>query len=206
MKKKFVVGIVVSSIGLLLGGLIYVGISSFPELLENEKAANNEEGHIKPVIKQTITIEESVNEEPSAIVIDNGTNYIPSTIESSPVLFLDAPKIIKETNASSKSIDKGHKDFSLVTDFIEGSASNSYTFETNNTGTQKVTCTSEHFSYSEETLKESAVLKTNAKKAKMKKNQSVRSNEALVETSLLVVGVVDIISMILINRKKHLLR
>ena len=41
MKKKIIVPIVLSSVALLLGGLIYLGISSFPELLESEKSINS---------------------------------------------------------------------------------------------------------------------------------------------------------------------
>ncbi|MBP5574846.1 MAG: hypothetical protein J6X50_03800, partial [Bacilli bacterium] len=59
-------------------------------------------------------------------------------------------------------------------------------------------------SYADVEKEDNKVAKVN--KARVNKNRALRSNEAVVETSLLVIGAVDVLSMILIKRKRHLLR
>ena len=213
MKKKILVPIVLSSIGLLIGGLIYLGISSFPELLESEKSIKPVDNKAVPFVDDTIVVEgdKLVQEEP-VIVSSSGvggyvTDYIPSSVNSADIQYVDAPSTVKETKSSPKFINLEHVEFSFVEDkpiAIENNfepAIDNFVIESHETS-------HEHLSYSsEESLVEEAPLKVKkAKSTKATKNQKIRSNEALVETSLIVIGAVDVFSMILIHRRKHLFR
>ena len=100
MKKKILVPIVLSSIGLLIGGLIYLGISSFPELLESEKTVKPVNNAV-PFVDDTIVVEgdKLFQEEPS--IVSNGgvggyvSDYIPSSVNSADIQYVDAPSTVK---------------------------------------------------------------------------------------------------------------
>ena len=213
MKKKIIVPIVLSSIGLLIGGLVYLGISSFPELLESEKSAKPVNNKVVPFVDDTVVVEsDKLFQEEPTIVSEGGvggyvTEYIPSSLNNADVQYVDAPATTKETKSSPKFINISHVEFSFIEDeaiTVENhfeTAVDSFVVETNETS-------HEHLDYvSQENVVEETPLKVKkVKSVKATKNQKIRSNEALVETSLIVIGVVDIFSMILIHRRKHLFR
>ena len=213
MKKKILVPIVLSSIGLLIGGLIYLGISSFPELLESEKSIKPVDNKAVPFVDDTIIVEgdKLVQEEP-VIVSSSGvggyiSEYIPSSVNSADIQYVDAPSTVKETKSTPKFINLEHVEFSFAEDkpiAIE----NNFEPAIDNIVIESHETSHEHLSYSsEESFVEEAPLKVKkAKNTKANKNQQIRSNEALVETSLIVIGAVDVFSMILIHRRKHLFR
>ena len=213
MKKKIIVPIVLSSIGLLIGGLIYLGISSFPELLESEKSVKPVNNEAVPFVDDTIIVEgDKLFQEEPTIVSEGGvggfvTDYIPSSVNSADIQYIDAPAPTKETKSSPRFTNISHVEFSFIEDeqiSIENhfeAAIDTFVVESNESS-------HEHFYYaSQDNAVEEAPLKVKkAKSVKTNKNQKIRSNEALVETSLLVIGAVDVFSMILIHRKKHLFR
>ena len=218
MKKKVIVPIVLSSIGLLLGGLIYLGISSFPELLESEKSIKAKETNAPIFVDDTVIVEEDkmfapevINTVPSA---NGASEYVPSS-NGGDVTYIDAPSTSSESKASVETGKKSFKEVVLVEHnplikFESGvDDCGGFVITPIETSIEQPVVSDEHISYScyveknDESVHQE-VIKT--KKARVNKNKSVRSNEALIETTLLVIGAVDIFSMILIHRRKHLFR
>lgn len=207
MKKKVIIPIVVGSICLLFGGLIYLGVSAFPELLLSEEQLKAQEVERTAFINRAV-----VNEEPSegAVVIfsdaasDVVDNYIPSVAYEAEASYTVA-KVETSNTASSKKIDffESHPLFHEESN-LESLANGALIFEQK----EEPVIITEHINHSyTESIEGNVrqeVIKT--KKARVSKNKSTRSNEAIVEASLLVIGAVDVLSMILIKRKKHLFR
>ena len=206
MKKKVIIPIVVGSISLLFGGLIYLGISAFPELLLSEEQLKAQEVERTAFINRAV-----VNEEPSegAVVIfsdaasDVVDNYIPSVAYEAEASYTVAK--VETSNTSSKKIDffESHPLFHEESN-LESLANGALIVEQK----EEPVIITEHINHSyTESIEGNVrqeVIKT--KKARVSKNKSTRSNEAIVEASLLVIGAVDVLSMILIKRKKHLFR
>ena len=206
MKKKVIIPIVVGSISLLFGGLIYLGISAFPELLLSEEQLKAQEAERVAFINRAV-----VNEEPSegAVVIFSDTasdvvdNYIPSVAYEAEASYTVAK--VETSNTASKKIDffESHPLFHEESN-LESLANGALIVEQK----EEPVIITEHINHSYTESVEGnvhqEVIKT--KKARVSKNKSTRSNEAIVEASLLVIGAVDVLSMILIKRKKHLFR
>ena len=206
MKKKVIIPIVVGSISLLFGGLIYLGISAFPELLLSEEQLKAQEAERTAFINRAV-----VNEEPSegAVVIfsdaasDVVDNYIPSVAYEAEASYTVAK--VETSNTASKKIDffESHPLFHEESN-LESLANGALIVEQK----EEPVIITEHINHSyTESIEGNVrqeVIKT--KKARVSKNKSTRSNEAIVEASLLVIGAVDVLSMILIKRKKHLFR
>lgn len=206
MKKKVIIPIVVGSISLLFGGLIYLGISAFPELLLSEEQLKAQEVERTAFINRAV-----VNEEPSegAVVIfsdaasDVVDNYIPSVAYEAEASYTVAK--VETSNTASKKIDffESHPLFHEESN-LESLANGALIVEQK----EEPVIITEHINHSyTESIEGNVrqeVIKT--KKARVSKNKSTRSNEAIVEASLLVIGAVDVLSMILIKRKKHLFR
>lgn len=206
MKKKVIFPIVVGSISLLFGGLIYLGISAFPELLLSEEQLKAQEVERTAFINRAV-----VNEEPSegAVVIfsdaasDVVDNYIPSVAYEAEASYTVAK--VETSNTASKKIDffESHPLFHEESN-LESLANGALIVEQK----EEPVIITEHINHSyTESIEGNVrqeVIKT--KKARVSKNKSTRSNEAIVEASLLVIGAVDVLSMILIKRKKHLFR
>ena len=206
MKKKVIVPIVVGSIGLLFGGLIYLGISAFPELLLSEEQLKAQEAEKAYFVNRAV-----INEEPSngpVILSDSGLGmgdiYVPSSlgedIEVASVAFKN--REIKLSVDLDRTLDA---DFSFV-EYKSVFEDETFTISVNHDVIETINY-DEHASYSsyaDVEKEDNKVTKVN--KARVNKNRALRSNEAVVETSLLVIGAVDVLSMILIKRKKHLLR
>ena len=202
-KKNFVPAILVGSIGLLLGGLIFLGVSAFPELLEEEKEVTEEKEHLY-VLKTDIAI----NTENGYVSKPGTTNNAAepaNSYDDLQIINISSVKVSNETKTAviSKSythddlfLNKPHKILEDIS--ISGAHTNAQKVEDN--------FVNEHISYSSYKESSHPVEQVKTKKAVVNKNRSTRSNEAVVETSLLVIGAVDVISMILIKRKKHLFR
>ena len=206
MKKKVIIPIVVGSISLLFGGLIYLGISAFPELLLSEEQLKAQEAERVAFINRAV-----VNEEPSegAVVIfsdaasDVVDNYIPSVAYEAEASYTVAK--VETSNTASKKIDffESHPLFHEESN-LESLANGALIVEQK----EEPVIITEHINHSytesiEGNVRQEAI---KTKKARVSKNKSTRSNEAIVEASLLVIGAVDVLSMILIKRKKHLFR
>ena len=216
MKKKIVPVIVATSICALLGGLIFLGVSAFPELLEEEELEENKEVKAIPNNKQALVFEQEITFAPA----NDEVEAAPSNYVSSPITSHDSELIVINVSPKSSKV-KNHSDFEIhsfkdsviskdISD-IHIIKSDSYFGDYENTkidtAVTEETISTEHFFYSSSESNETGhVIKNKAKKAKVNKTQSVRSNEAVVETSLIVIGAVDVFSMILIKRRKHLFR
>ena len=218
MKKKVIIPIVLSSVALLLGGLIYFGISSNPELLESEKSIKAKEADAPIFVDDTVVVEEDKLFAPKAIEVNpflgGGSNYVPSSIDGD-VTYIDAPSSF-ESKTSIEISKPSFKESTIleteplfhVESGIDTLAGN-FTIAEKETTVEQSAISEEHFSYSSftERVEEPAHKEiTKTKKARINKNKSIRSNEAVIETTLLVIGAVDIFSMILIHRRKHLFR
>ena len=216
MKKKVIVPIVLSSIGLLLGGLIYLGISSFPELLESEKSLPNKEANTPIFVDDTEVVDGDKLFAPNIAEaipsLNGGSEYVPNS--DSEVTYIDAPSY--EVKASVEISKPSFKESAILSseplfqvesgiDTLKGA----FTTVSQETSKEEPAISNDNFYYSSYVEKSDEnihreVIKT--KKARVNKNNSIRSNEALIETTLLVIGAVDIFSMILIHRRKHLFR
>ena len=218
MKKKIIVPIVLSSIGLLIGGLIYLGISSFPELLESEKSIQAKEANAPVFVNNKVVAEDDALFEPvsDATVpsIGGALEYVPSSIDGS-VTYIDAPSNSYEVKANVEINKPSWKDAfieALPTFEIEYGVEsfsgdfNVGSFEASIEQPVIVDGHSSYSSYAEKTDETARQEVNKTKKARVNKTKSVRSNEALIETTLLVIGAVDIFSMVLIHRRKHLFR
>ena len=218
MKKKVIVPIVLSSITLLLGGLIYLGISSFPELLESEDSIKAKEANAPVLIDDTIIFEEEKFAAPEVVEATSSSSgaseYVPSSM-SGDVTYVDAPSSSYEGRASVSTSKSSSKELAFsdshplfhIESGIE-SVLGDFVVTPSETVVDQPVISYDHVSNSytdkvEETVNPE-VSKT--KKTRVNKNKSIRSNEALIETSLLVIGAIDILSMVLIYRRKHLFR
>ena len=200
-KKKFVPLIVVSGVALVLGGLIYLGISAFPDLLLSEEELLAQEANGVAAVGNRLVIEQvdesnSVNDGATAnaaanVNLDDGVQfvYVASSASKDAITINEASNKRVKENFVLDLKSSSHEEF-VPQSSIE-SISNEH-----------VSYTSHYERDFESASKD--VVKT--KKAKVNKNQTTRSNEAVVETSLLVIGAVDLLSMILIKRKKHIFR
>ena len=204
MKKKVIIPIVLGSISLLFGGLIYLGISAFPELLLSEEQLKTQEAERLAAYNRPV-----INEEPSegAVIFSDGAfgmgeAYVPSSFAEEAVANISIKaREVKLTLDLDKTLD-------TTFSFVEyKSVFEDETFTISVKHDAEVVNNDEHVSYSyvEREIEEpNKTIKVN--KAKANTNKTLRSNEAVVETSLLVIGAVDIFSMILIRRRRHLFR
>ena len=211
MKKKFVAIIVASTVSLLLGGIVYCGISAFPELLEEDlqnqdvaevkKANNNHATHyvadfeIEPVKEDATPV---LNAAP--ISESKVSNDITEDNGFGGFISVDAISSIKEIIISSS-----------LSHFIDDSLFENINFvEIQEPVIEEIIAPKvEHVSHHiEESSVEASpvVIKTVKSKARSNKNNSA-SSKATVECTLLLIGAVDLISMLLVrHRKRHLLR
>ena len=218
-KKKIIIPIaVVSSIGLLLGGLIYLGISTFPELLESEEELAAKEAKaadpVAPIEKHTIIVEDFIDDvapaETTAIVFGGFGSFFGSQEYLSDLVISDE---IGESKSTGNIIISDSVMLDFVPSFIEEVISDdvieeTYFEEPAAIQEEEVSLIEDSLFYessaSNDNYEPVKITKTN-KRAKAKSNPT-RSNEAVVETSLLVIGAVDVLSMILIKRKKNIFR
>ena len=204
MKKKVIIPIVLGSISLLFGGLIYLGISAFPELLLSEEQLKAQEAERMAAVNNRAVF----NDEPSngAIVLNDGAfglsdNYVPSSLGEEAITSSISLNSREVKLPIEKTFDS---DFALV-EYVPVFEDATYVINVNHeSSVEEHIIKDEHVSYYSHAEYDESTKVTKVNKAKVNKNQALRSNQAVVETSLLVIGAVDIFSMILIKRKKHL--
>ena len=211
MKKTFATIIALSSVGLLLGGLIFLGISAFPELLESEEETQEKESRTNSNYRNNAYGgQDGASGEPveGGYVIGyggsgNNTNVsddveIVTITPSSPSH--GGPK--EATGNGSAQFEGGVSDYD--NHFYEISLP-----ELDNSLGQKGNSAEGDFSLtsSEEIVDgtlQSDIFDTKTNKVNFFK--MVGSNQAVVTKSLIIIGVVDIISVLLVQNKKHILR
>ena len=212
MKKKFVAIIVAGTVSLLLGGIVYCGISAFPELLkedlegENVAEANNaaQEHHVTHYVAD---VEIEVAEEKAEAPVITAATVSESKVAAFSVddkgfegfVTVDSASTIKEIIISSG-----------LSHFVDESLFETISFVEieqpiiEEIVTQKV----EHVSHHIEEKNDEPVIKAKTVNSKAVANtNNSSSSKATIECSLLVIGAVDIISILLVRHKKrHLLR
>ena len=214
MKKKYVAIIAFSASCLLLGSLVYCGISAFPEILETE---SHKEIVNEP--KQRIANEETIivpqetffeKEEPVIITNDLSGAIVSNHVSSNDEKAVYTPIKISFSGVSSES----HKTQKIETieredvTFLHDEPVVSISVPTiaiEPEITHDVEIVEERVSYSsrQSINSEKPVKVKKAKKVVSKPN----NHKELIECSLLVVAAVDIISMLLVvHRRRKLLK
>ncbi|MBP5574448.1 MAG: hypothetical protein J6X50_01735 [Bacilli bacterium] len=201
-KKKILIPIfAVSAVALLFGGLIYVGASTFPELLEpNQKEQVNspkEAFRIKEEV--TISYDDSFTQNESIPALvgyttsvngDNTQNLIATDIKVSSS---GSTNSVKEEKVATFHT----KDFFMrveVSSFETGLVSSN--FVTNVESNQS----HEHLRVS---MNESSVSTKVNKKVASPNNRSTSSHREIAECSILVIGIVNILSFLLVAHRKR---
>ena len=89
MKKKYVAIIALTTISAVFGGLIYCGVSAFPELLnpEQEQAIVEEKNYVAPIISNNYDSFANVSE--TKPVLEEGANAFVPTFYSKNIIILD---------------------------------------------------------------------------------------------------------------------
>ena len=142
-------------------------------------------------------------------------DYVPSIFDDSEVVYVDSPVNSISLIFSSDSFnDYGEEP--IILEFYPTAFEDNYDEDFVVAPIEETTMETieENIVYEDHVLytssleeKDDAPLRIfKAPKAKANKNKSVRSNQAVVETSLIVVGAVDLLSVVLIKRRKHLFR
>ena len=229
MKKKIIVPIVISGISLVLGGLIYLGISAFPELLEEEEVVKEEEPKCLLYVgdRNYAAENNSLGEPANNAVSSNGISNINY---DSDVEFVVVSNSTRSVKGSFKAEGNPHKDFSIVEyqPIYVDENNNELTISISKIDNTASSCEKEEAIVSDSSLTQSEdkVISddcshcstysdseerithetTKTKKARVNKTKTMHSYEALVGTSLLVIGAVDVIAMAATRRKKHLFR
>lgn len=210
MKKKFVAIIAAGTVSLLLGGLVYCGISAFPELLE-EDAENENIAEVKNAVK------------------DHQKTFVVDDFETESSLDNDSPIVasVSETKSAVEPINDNNfegfvsvESFHQIKEIIVSTGLSHFIDETQITEILSFVEVPEVFeeenisqtSYVSHHVEEIKIVEP-AVKAKAVKSKAVSnadksaSSKATIECSLLVIGAVDLISMLLVRHKKrHLLR
>lgn len=208
MKKAFATIIALSSVGLVLGGLIFLGISAFPELLQNEEDIQEKEARTNTRVNHSgYGGQDNAAGEPGeggyVIGYGSGTGTNNNASGDFEIITIPAHGGFKDSAGTSSSNhgtgipDYDNHFFEISLPEKDNSIDSVYI---------PPISTQEHFSFTSfEEIVESSL---KADSFEVKKNQTsfikaVSSNQAVVATSLVVIGVVDIISVLLVEHKRR---
>lgn len=195
MKKKYIAIIAISSVTLLLGSSIYCGICAYPELLKNSDEENVVTLNNEIEQEETNIFSYENYDEPSqAIVIESGSvssnvfadNSLTSSRPSKKTIFDDLFFEIVPT------IEESVKNDIISSDSVEICENydheSSYIF----------------YEHDEANDVSNSYKKLNTRKNifHLINNYEKTSHQAVLETSLIVIAFVDILSLLLVNRKK----
>lgn len=208
MKKKYIAIISIAAAGLLFGSLVYCGISAFPELLVEEEQEANEKHHI--VVKETY-LNHVDNGSPSVVVVSDSASsggsfegFVPSTYEGKVIVSLSNNGGVNK-NKGDKKISSFKQTESSIDNKITAFAGDMFIATSEPTTHHDVAVQSSSSHYYSHKNSESALLKDVAPKAAINVPQEKKnsSHKEILECSLLVVGVVHIISMLLLKHRKR---
>ena len=202
MKKRNIIIISVSTISLIFGGLVFLGVSTFPELLE-EKNATHEKGRVEQSFIDTHFAKENEGEKKDEIVVasyasDKSNTYVYDN-ESS-----------RHTGKHATVKDTSIKE--VETNYVEvSSVKNDKTFlhETYVEVASKPTHTRNHdviaIGATDEKEQITTFLIKDNKQAALEITQA--NNSAIMNTTIMAIGLCELLSFILVmKRKRHLLR
>ena len=212
MKKKYVAIISISTISLIFGGLVYCGISAFPELLEPEEEQVEQKAKHHLAIEPTFVNQVYDNSSSDVVVVSGGAGAGSASFEgfvSNPVntgakiSFVDKennPKVSAESFKEARHKVE-HPFFEERSDvsFLDNSINGYVAHE------EKHVAKETHYYGSSKKETSVSPVTTVNKAINVPTNKS--ANKEITECSLLVIAAVDLISMLLIvHKKRRLLR
>ena len=217
MKKRYVAIISICTASLLFGGLVYCGISAFPELLkpEEEEAPKEEQRLLVGIVDTYHHYETQAKEEQNITLFVGGSSNNDHAHHDKGVSFsfFDADKVTiieaKDTGKNSirkESIARDEVSFAIVNaPVVEvAPASEKVTHsETKVTETKVTPYTYQNSIRNETPRKVTYVNKEQKEEAlNVEVTETKTTHKEFLECSLLVVGAVEILSFILVKRRK----
>ena len=211
MKKTFATIIALSSVGLLLGGLIFLGISAFPELLESEEETQEKDNRTNSNYRNNAYGgQDGASDKPAegGYVIGYGGSGTNTNVSGDVEIVTIGPFNpsqggAKESTGSGSTHIRGDYDNHFFEVSLPTKDNSVDSFDT------PVILPEEHFSFSfiNEMVENSLhgdIFETKKNKANFIK--TVSSNQTVVVTFVITIGVIDILSVLLVQNKKHVLR
>ena len=196
MKKRNIIIISISTISLVFGGLVFLGISTFPELLEEEKE-QIEQSPQEDVLFELPSFESNDNNAPDTVMLssqgksstyvsEKGSNATYSDKHSfkNPITFTNT---LEEIN----SYISHHEPIIERESFEVSYASHSSHYYRGTSYTVS----------SEEDAVEEPLLKQEQKQELLNIVQT--DNSAIMNTTIMAIGVIEVLSYILVKRKRH---
>lgn len=210
IKKKLIAIIALTTSGLLLGSLVYCGITAFPEVLQSDKELKKAQNDtFVPSNKETLIVpfetEEKENNPFNEVFISGAiSDYISSSLNDGEVVYVGFADNSSKTKKSLESpafdnatirretLTQEDSRFSIMeTDYAETVVARK-SEDNHNLDTKHISSSS-----SEITPVLTKTVKSKAKK------QSTATHREIAECSLLVVGIINIISLVAIEHKKR---
>ena len=194
MKKRNIIIISLSVVSLIFGGLVFLGVSTFPELLEEEKK-EIEHPHDDVLLNTPSNDNKSANESTAVAVSSGASNYV-----------VDSPKSFKSNSRLSSSHNYEvihHFDDKVSLTIKEEPASNKEVVS--NTQSSVNTPSTYYKGKSYVSLKREKAAKDLAIKEKLDRSEIIENrNKNIVNTIVLVVVAIEALAFIFLNRKRHL--
>lgn len=192
MKKRNIIIISLSIISLVFGGLVFLGVSTFPELLEEEK--KEIEHPSNDVLLNVPSNDNKKSEEVTVVVSSNGaSNYVADTVKSSNTSHRlsssynyeiihhvdNASLTVKETPATNKEIvSEATNEVNAPSTYYKGKSYVSLKRERDN--------------------------KNLSVKQKLDNSEIIKNrNKNIVNTIVLVVVAIEALAFIFLNKKRH---
>lgn len=221
MKKRYVAIISISTASLLFGGLVYCGISAFPELLkpEEEEAPKEEQRLLVGIVDTYHHYETKADEKEEQNITlfvggssnnnsHRGKGFTITTYSADKVTIIEL-KDSSSRNARKESIARDEVSFTVVNAPVVEVAPASEKVEHHEAKAAEVKITP--YTYQNSIRSKSSrnvtyVNKENKEEAlPVEVVENVPSHKEFLECSLLVVGAVEILSFILVKRRKRLM-
>ena len=199
MKKRNIIIISISTISLIFGGLVFLGVSTFPELLEEEKEQIEQSPNEDVLFELPSSNDNKANESLEVVTSAQGTGSQTISHQSHGDAFI-----------------KGHsfKDIKTFVDIFEIEAPSSYhpSVEAVSLNESAVSIPKKestnyykgasYTSYShKDEANEEPLLKKEVKQEALNVTQT--NNSAIMNTTIMAIGVVEVLSYLLVKRKRH---
>lgn len=193
MKKRNIVIISLSIISLVFGGLVFLGVSTFPELLEEEK---KEIEHLRDDVLFNAPSNDNKKDDQATVVVasDKASNYIvegSKTSKSSPRFttkgayeFVDYSEdrvslTVRETSSINKEVvTSSNSEVNVPTTYYKGKS---------------------YVSIKREREAKNVIVKEKLDRSEVIENR----NKNIVNTIVLVVVAIEALAFIILNKKRH---
>lgn len=195
MKKRNIIIISLSVISLVFGGLVFLGVSTFPELLEEEKK-EIEPSHEDVLFAMPSNNEKQNDEQPvsASIVSSNSPSQFVVSSKSSPHFFTRSS--IKEhftfIHYQEENLSTSVNETTINKEVVTETTSASKTPSTYYKGKSYVS------------LKRERDTSTLQVKEKVDRSEVIKTrNKNIVNTIVLVVVAIEALAFIILNKKRH---